>query len=157
LWAAVIALMIDHRRPWRCYRRVAGRAQVPGRRPEGFGSAEQCSWAPVTHAIAADHGEKSYVGSGKLVGKATIITGGDSRIGRAVAIAFALQGADVLIAYLSEDEDAEETKRWLEKAGCGAVLLRGDITQPGHCEMIVETAVKDWGDSMSSSTMRRTR
>ncbi|MBP0588379.1 SDR family oxidoreductase [Paraburkholderia sp. LEh10] len=92
-----------------------------------------------------DHGEDSYAGSGRLEGKVAIITGGDSGIGRAVAIAFAREGADVLVAYLDEDEDAEETKRWIEKAGRRAVLLRGDITEPGHCDRIVETALKELG------------
>jgi NAD(P)-dependent dehydrogenase (short-subunit alcohol dehydrogenase family) len=92
-----------------------------------------------------DHGEKSYVGSGRLAGKAAIITGGDSGIGRAVAIAFAREGADVLISYLNEDEDARETARWVEEAGRKAVLLAGDITDPAHCNEIVERAVKEFG------------
>jgi NAD(P)-dependent dehydrogenase (short-subunit alcohol dehydrogenase family) len=92
-----------------------------------------------------DHGEKSYRGAGRLAGKAAIVTGGDSGIGRAVAIAFAREGADVLIAYLSEDDDARETARWVEEAGRKAVLLRGDITRPEHCNEIVERAVQAFG------------
>jgi NAD(P)-dependent dehydrogenase (short-subunit alcohol dehydrogenase family) len=92
-----------------------------------------------------DHGEQSYRGSGRLAGKAAIITGGDSGIGRAVAIAFAREGADVLIAYLNEDDDARETARWVEEAGRKAVLLRGDITDKAHCEEIVERATREFG------------
>jgi len=92
-----------------------------------------------------DHGEASYVGSGKLAGKAAIITGGDSGIGRAVAIAFAREGADMLISYLNEHEDAQETLRWVEKAGRRAVLLPGDVTNPAHCDEIVARAVKEFG------------
>jgi NAD(P)-dependent dehydrogenase (short-subunit alcohol dehydrogenase family) len=92
-----------------------------------------------------DHGEQSYRGSGRLAGKAAIITGGDSGIGRAVAIAFAREGADVLIAYLNEDDDARETARWVEEAGRKAVLLSGDITDPAHCKEIVEQAVQEFG------------
>src|SRR3954452_15221172 len=80
-----------------------------------------------------NHGEESYRGSGKLEGCAAIITGGDSGIGRAVAIAFAREGADVLISYLSEDEDARETARWVEQAGRRAVLMPGDIAQEAQC------------------------
>jgi hypothetical protein len=65
-----------------------------------------------------DHGEKSYHGSGKLKGKKAVITGGDSGIGRAVAIAFAREGADLLISYLNEHDDAQDTKRLVEEAGC---------------------------------------
>jgi hypothetical protein len=92
-----------------------------------------------------DHGEQSYRGSGRLTGKATIITGGDSGIGRAVAIAFAREGADVLISYLDEDDDARETARWVEQAGRRAVLLRGDITDSAHCDEIVQRAVTAFG------------
>jgi NAD(P)-dependent dehydrogenase (short-subunit alcohol dehydrogenase family) len=93
----------------------------------------------------ADHGETSYRGSGKLEGKATVITGGDSGIGRAVAIAFAREGADVLIAYLNEHEDAEETARRVREAGRRAVLVPGDLAEPAHCRAIVERAVQEFG------------
>ncbi|GAB3605365.1 SDR family oxidoreductase [Conyzicola nivalis] len=92
-----------------------------------------------------DHGEESYRGSGKLTGKATIITGADSGIGRAVAIAFAREGADVLISYLEEDDDAEATRLLVEEAGRTAVLVRGDISDPAHCRKIVATAVEKFG------------
>jgi NAD(P)-dependent dehydrogenase (short-subunit alcohol dehydrogenase family) len=92
-----------------------------------------------------DHGERTYRGAGRLAGKAAIITGGDSGIGRAVAIAFAREGADVLIAYLNEDDDARETSHWIEEAGRKAVLLRGDITDRAHCDEIVERAVREFG------------
>jgi NAD(P)-dependent dehydrogenase (short-subunit alcohol dehydrogenase family) len=92
-----------------------------------------------------DHGEQSYRGSGRLAGKAAIVTGGDSGIGRAVAIAFAREGADVLIAYLDEDDDARETARWVEEAGRRAVLVRGDITDSRHCDEIVARAVQAFG------------
>ena len=93
----------------------------------------------------ADHGETSYRGSGKLTGKATIITGGDSGIGRAVAIAFAREGADVLISYLNEHEDARETARLVEEAGRKAVLVPGELADPAHCRAIVERAVSEFG------------
>ncbi|MFM0480139.1 SDR family oxidoreductase [Paraburkholderia strydomiana] len=92
-----------------------------------------------------DHGEKSYKGSGRLAGKAAIITGGDSGIGRAVAIAFAREGADVLISYLNEDDDARETARWVEEAGRKAVLAPGDIANPAHCNAIVDKAIEAFG------------
>jgi NAD(P)-dependent dehydrogenase (short-subunit alcohol dehydrogenase family) len=92
-----------------------------------------------------DHGENSYRGSGKLVGKRAIITGADSGIGRAVAIAFAREGADILIAYLNEHDDAKETKRWIEEAGRKALLFPGDIQSSQHCRVIVEKAVKELG------------
>src|SRR5690606_6797235 len=93
----------------------------------------------------ADHGEDSYKGSAKLEGKKAIITGGDSGIGRAVAIAFAREGADVLISYLSEDQDAEETARYIEEAGRKAILVRGDISEESHCDHIIEKAVEAFG------------
>jgi NAD(P)-dependent dehydrogenase (short-subunit alcohol dehydrogenase family) len=92
-----------------------------------------------------DCGEDSYRGSGKLTGKAAVITGGDSGIGRAVAIAYAREGADVLISYLSEDSDAEDTAKLVEQAGRRAVLVRGDVSQPQHCQEIIATAVKEFG------------
>ena len=91
---------------------------------------------------APDHGEQSYKGSGRLVGKKAIITGGDSGIGRAVALAFAREGADLLISYLNEHEDAEETKRLVDEAGRRAVLFPGDIQHAAHCRAIVEKAVR---------------
>jgi len=92
-----------------------------------------------------DHGEESYKGSGKLAGKKAVITGADSGIGRAVAIAFAREGADLLIAYLNEDEDACETRRWVEAAGRKAVLVKGDIQDAAHCRKIIDTATSELG------------
>ncbi|TBZ32314.1 SDR family oxidoreductase [Rhizobium leguminosarum bv. viciae] len=92
-----------------------------------------------------DHGEESYRGADRLKGKRAIITGGDSGIGRAVAIAYAREGADLVISYLDEDEDADETKRLVEQAGRKAILVSGDIQDPAHCRQIVETAVKELG------------
>ena len=92
-----------------------------------------------------DHGEESYEGSGRLQGMRALITGGDSGIGRAVAIAFAREGADVLISYLSEHEDAEETAKWVEKAGQKAVRIAGDIQDSLHCRALVDRAVSELG------------
>lgn len=92
-----------------------------------------------------DHGEETYRGSGKLNGKKAVITGADSGIGRAVALAFAREGADVLIAYLDEHEDAEQTKRLLEDAGRKAVLMAGDIGEPAHCRAIIDKALAEFG------------
>lgn len=94
---------------------------------------------------APDCGEQSYRGSCRLNGKTAIITGGDSGIGRAVAIAYAREGADVLISYLNEDSDAEETARWIEEAGRRAVLISGDLSQPEHCREVVAKAVDEFG------------
>jgi NAD(P)-dependent dehydrogenase (short-subunit alcohol dehydrogenase family) len=92
-----------------------------------------------------DCGEQSYRGSGRLTGKRTIITGGDSGIGRAVAIAFAREGADVLIAYLNEDEDAKDVARYVEEAGRKCVLVSGDLSDPAHCRSVVDRAVSEFG------------
>ena len=92
-----------------------------------------------------DHGEDTYRGSGRLTGRKAIITGGDSGIGRAVAIAYAREGADVLISYLDEDEDAEETARLVKEAGRKVVLVPGDISDPAHCRAIVDQAVAELG------------
>lgn len=95
----------------------------------------------------ADHGEQSYKGSGRLQDKKAVITGGDSGIGRAVAIAFAREGADVLISYLDdvEDKDAEETARYVREAGRKAVLVKGDIRSEAHCREIIRKAVDAFG------------
>jgi NAD(P)-dependent dehydrogenase (short-subunit alcohol dehydrogenase family) len=92
-----------------------------------------------------DHGEKSYRGSGRLAGKKAIITGADSGIGRAVAIAYAREGADVLIAYLNEHDDANQTERFVKDAGRKAVLIAGDIQQANHCRGIVKAAMAELG------------
>jgi NAD(P)-dependent dehydrogenase (short-subunit alcohol dehydrogenase family) len=93
-----------------------------------------------------DHGEESYRGSGRLTGKRALITGGDSGIGRAVAIAFAREGADVAISYLAEEaDDAAETVSWVERAGRRAVTLPGDLTDVATCKEIVGSAAKELG------------
>ncbi|WFU75018.1 SDR family oxidoreductase [Bradyrhizobium sp. CB2312] len=92
-----------------------------------------------------DHGEESYRGAGRLAGKKAIITGGDSGIGRAVAIAYAREGADIVIAYLNEDADAAEVKALVEREGRKAVLISGDISNPDHCRSIVHRAVEELG------------
>jgi hypothetical protein len=92
-----------------------------------------------------DHGEESYKGSGRLQDKKAVITGGDSGIGRAVAIAFAREGADVLISYLCEDKDARDTARLIEEAGRKAVLFPGDISSADHCRALVAKAVDEFG------------
>lgn len=92
-----------------------------------------------------DCGEQSYVGSGRLAGKIALITGADSGIGRAVAIAFAREGADVAVAYLNEHEDAKETARWVEQAGRQCLLLPGDIAQKSHCQALVDKTVERFG------------
>ena len=92
-----------------------------------------------------DCGEDSYRGSGRLEGKAAVITGADSGIGRAVAIAYAREGADVLISYLNEDEDAKDTARLVEQAGRRAVLVPGDVSRPQHCRDLIARAVSEFG------------
>jgi NAD(P)-dependent dehydrogenase (short-subunit alcohol dehydrogenase family) len=93
----------------------------------------------------ADHGEESYVGHGRLKDKVALITGADSGIGRAVAIAFAREGADILCSYLEEDEDAAETKRWVEKAGRRCITVAGDVGDRDHCFGLVDQAVGELG------------
>ncbi len=95
----------------------------------------------------ADHGEESYKGCEKLLGKKAIITGGDSGIGKAIAIAFAREGADVLISYLSDEEteDAQDSAKYVEEAGRKAILVKGDIRKESHCKKIVAKAVKEFG------------
>ena len=95
----------------------------------------------------ADHGEESYRGCDRLAGRVAVITGGDSGIGRAVAIAYAREGADILISYLNEQEDADarETARHVEAAGRRCVLVPGDIAEAAHCRAIIERAVNELG------------
>ena len=93
-----------------------------------------------------DHGEENYRGSGRLTGKKALITGGDSGIGRAVAIAFAREGADVAFVYLpNEDEDARETSKWVEQAGRKAVPIPADIRDEQTCQQLVDQTVQELG------------
>jgi NAD(P)-dependent dehydrogenase (short-subunit alcohol dehydrogenase family) len=92
-----------------------------------------------------DHGETTYQGSGRLAGRKALITGGDSGIGKAVAIAFAREGADVLISYLNEEEDANEVAEYIKAAGRKAVLVPGDISTEEHCTRLVERAIAEFG------------
>ena len=113
-----------------------------------MGFAEQQQKVPGVQARmdpVPDCGESSYQGSGKLSGKRAVITGGDSGIGRAVAIAYAREGADVLIAYLDEDEDAQDVARYVEDAGRKCVLMRGDLSDPAHCRTVIDRAAQEFG------------
>ena len=94
---------------------------------------------------APDCGESSYKGSGKLTGKVALITGADSGIGRAVAIAFAREGADLALSYLDEHDDAKETAHWVEAAGRKCLLLPGDLASKAHCAAVVEKTVEQFG------------
>jgi NAD(P)-dependent dehydrogenase (short-subunit alcohol dehydrogenase family) len=119
--------------------RTAGRTPPqPSQQQEPPGFTDELNPRP-------DHGEHSYRGCGKLEGRAALITGADSGIGRAVAIAFAREGADVLISYLCEHEDATETARWVEEAGRRAVLVAGDVKDAEHCRQLVARADKEFG------------
>ncbi|MDQ4137751.1 MAG: SDR family oxidoreductase, partial [Actinomycetota bacterium] len=115
---------------------------------EGFPEQEQEQPGLTTEMEGGkpDHGEESYQGSGKLEGMKSLITGGDSGIGRAVAIAFAREGADVAIIYQPEEqEDAEETKRWVEEAGKKCLLLPGDLRDEEYCADSVNRTVQEFG------------
>ncbi len=94
---------------------------------------------------APDYGLDSYRGSGRLVGRKAIVTGADSGIGRAIALAFAREGADVLIAYLNEHDDARQTASVVEAAGRRAITVAGDVSQEGHCEQLVQRAIDEFG------------
>ncbi len=112
----------------------------PGEQPEQEWPGEEKRMRPEP-----DHGEESYRGAGKLEGKRALITGGDSGIGKAVAIAFAREGADVAIAYFDEHEDAEDTVRWVEEAGRKALAIPGDLVERDHCRRVVERTVEELG------------
>ncbi len=92
-----------------------------------------------------DYGEQSYRGFGRLEGKTALITGGDSGIGRAVALAFAREGADVLISYLNEEPDAQETLRVVREAGRTGIAVAGDISHEQHCQQLIQRAVQEFG------------
>ena len=104
--------------------------------------------APGVEALLtpqADHGEQSYRGSGRLKDKVAVITGADSGIGKAVAIAFAREGADVVISYLSEDEDARGTEELVTGAGRRSLLVAGDLADPDACRRLVDSTVEEFG------------
>ncbi|HWU46021.1 MAG TPA: SDR family oxidoreductase [Humibacter sp.] len=107
----------------------------------------------------ADHGEQSYRGSGRLDGKKALITGADSGIGKAVAIAFAREGADVAFSYLNEDDDARDTERWITEAGRKCLAMPGDLADPAHCRELVQKTVDEFGRIdilVSNAAMQRT-
>jgi short chain dehydrogenase len=110
----------------------------PDQQQERPGSTDQMTPRP-------DHGEHSYRGNGKLNGRVALITGRDSGIGRAVAIAFAREGADVLVSYLCEDQEAKKTAHWVEEAGKRALIVAGDVGDPAHCRELVKRAVDVFG------------
>jgi NAD(P)-dependent dehydrogenase (short-subunit alcohol dehydrogenase family) len=108
---------------------------------------------------APDHGEHTYTGSGRLAGKVAIITGADSGIGRAVAIAFAREGADVVISYLQEHDDATQTQNLVEQAGRRAILMPGDVSDEAYCQSVVDCAVRELGKLdilVNNAAMQRT-
>ena len=109
--------------------------------------AQQQPMPGLTEAMRPrpDHGEDSYKGSGRLKDKKVLLTGGDSGIGRAVALAFAREGADLLVSFLNEEADAAETKRLVEAAGRQCLLVPGDIAKAAHCRSLVDQAVTAFG------------
>jgi NAD(P)-dependent dehydrogenase (short-subunit alcohol dehydrogenase family) len=115
--------------------------------PEPPFEKQQQPYPGTTGAMSPlpDHGEESYRGSGRLAGKVALITGADSGIGRAVAIAYAREGADLVLSYLDEHQDAKDTAAWVEKAGRRAVLVAGDIASAGHCADLVARTVEAFG------------
>ncbi len=116
-------------------------------RTDGFPQQEQSQPGLISRTEPRpDHGEESYIGSGRLEGLRALITGGDSGIGRAVAIAYAREGADVAISYLPEEqEDAEDTAGWIEQAGRKALLLPGDVRKEPQCRELVERTIAELG------------
>jgi NAD(P)-dependent dehydrogenase (short-subunit alcohol dehydrogenase family) len=113
-------------------------SQQPQQQQNPPGSTDEMTPRP-------DHGEDSYRGSGRLTGKVAVITGADSGIGRAVAIAYAREGADVVISYLNEHEDAKETESWVEKAGRKALVVAGDLSEAQACRDLIDATVQEFG------------
>jgi NAD(P)-dependent dehydrogenase (short-subunit alcohol dehydrogenase family) len=126
---------------------MATRNPKQGKQPSKSTPQQSAPGVEASMRPKPDHGEESYRGSGKLEGLAAVITGGDSGIGRAVAIAFAREGADVAIGYLSakEEGDARETVRWIEAAGRRAVRVRFNVQNPAECRKLVKRAVREFG------------
>ena len=126
---------------------VTDRNPKADKRGEGGPGAQEQEWPGRESELEpkADHGEESYKGSGKLNGLTALITGGDSGIGRAVAIAFAREGADVAISYYNEHDDARETAKWIEKAGRRAISIPGDVSVHAHCADVVRRVMKEFG------------
>jgi hypothetical protein len=128
---------------------TTGDPKTQGPKPEDNSSQDKIAYPGHTDDMESarpDYGEESYRGLGRLEGKTALITGGDSGIGRAVAIAFAREGADVAIGYLPEEEkDGTETSQWIERAGRKALKLPGDIRDEQHCEQMIARVVKDLG------------
>jgi NAD(P)-dependent dehydrogenase (short-subunit alcohol dehydrogenase family) len=124
------------------------RVSLVSRKGRRMGFPEQQQEVPGVQSAMSpvpDCGEHSYRGSGRLTGKRAVVTGGDSGIGRAVAIAYAREGADVLIAYLNEDDDAGEVAQLVEEAGRKCVLMRGDLADPAHCRAVIDRAAAEFG------------
>jgi short chain dehydrogenase len=120
-------------------RKLYPQPPYPGKKQTPPGNEEEMS-------PKVDHGESSYEGTGLLEGRHALITGADSGIGRAVALAFAREGADVAISYLSEEKDARETERLVTEAGCQAILLPGDIGEPSECKAVAQKAIDALGN-----------
>src|ERR1700737_5184406 len=119
-------------------RKIYAQPPYPEKKQPSPGSDEEMS-------PEVDHGESSYKGAGRLKGLHALITGADSGIGRAVALAFAREGADVAISYLCEETDARETERLVTEAGRKAVLLPGDIAESGGSEAIPRKEIDAFG------------